>query len=48
MDFYDSYDRLNRAAPYAFQWDHLLFVIIGIKTYFINKKTLKEEEEMKI
>lgn len=30
MDFYDSVDWLNREPPYAFQWDHLLFVILGL------------------
>ena len=30
MDFYDSADWLNREPPYAFKWDHLLFVILGL------------------
>ena len=31
MDFFDSYDWLNRPGPkYAFQLDHILFIIIGL------------------
>ena len=30
MNFYDSRDWLNREPPYAFQWDHLLFVFLGL------------------
>ena len=30
MDFYDSRDWLNREGPYAFQWDHILFIVLGL------------------
>ena len=46
MDFYDSKDWLNRNPPYAFQWDHLLFVILGLAlgvllALFLRKKDKK-------
>ena len=49
MDFFDSNDWLNREPPYAFQWDHLLFVILGLAiglflAFFLrgkSKKTIK-------
>ena len=30
MDFINSNDWLNRPGPYAFQWDHLLFVLLPL------------------
>lgn len=30
MDFYDSVDWLNRKPPYAFQWDHLVSIFLGL------------------
>lgn len=30
FEFIDSKDWLNREAPYAFQWDHLLFIFIPL------------------
>ena len=44
MNFYDSRDWLNREPPYAFQWDHLLFVFLGLAigvflALFLRKKS---------
>lgn len=44
MNFYDSRDWLNREPPYAFQWDHLLFVFLGLAigvflAIFLRKKS---------
>lgn len=46
MDFIDSVDWLNRKPPYAFQWDHLLFVIVGLAigiffAFFLRNKSKK-------
>ena len=46
MDFYDSVDWLNREPPYAFQWDHLLFIILGLAigiflAFFLRNKSRK-------
>lgn len=30
MDFFKTTDWLNRSEPYAFKWDHLLFVFLGL------------------
>lgn len=30
FEFIDSKDWLNRPGPYAFQWDHLLFIFISL------------------
>lgn len=49
MEFFDRADWLNREAPYAFQWDHFLFIgiilLIGVGLCFLlknkDKKTIK-------
>ena len=46
MDFFTSRDWLNREPPYAFKWDHLLFIflIIGVAiglAFLLRKKDKK-------
>ena len=46
MDFFDAKDWLHRNPPYAFQWDHLLFVILGLAVgvflaFFLKNKDKK-------
>ncbi len=46
MEFFDSKDWLNREPPYAFQWDHLLFVLVGLAigiflAFFLRKRSKK-------
>ena len=46
MEFYDSKDWLNREPPYAFKWDHLLFLFVGLGigiflAFFLRNKSKK-------
>ena len=46
MEFIDSTDWLNREPPYAFQWDHILFIVVGLLigvflALFLRKKSRK-------
>ena len=46
MDFFYNSDWLNREPPYAFQWDHLLFIVISMLigvgiALFLRKKRQK-------
>ena len=50
MNFYDSRDWLNREPPYAFQWDHILLVFIGLAigvllAMFLRNKSQKNYEK---
>ncbi len=49
MDFFLSRDWLNREPPYAFQWDHLVFIFFIIATaiglsFLLHKKSRKTVE----
>ena len=49
MEFFTSRDWLGREGPYAFKWDHLLFIFVGLGLGFLlafllrnkSKKTVK-------